>query len=164
MRSALARYCSDVWNAFALLLLFHQEENRLDIHGADLVPRFGDFLGLPRRGRLSPIPSIARTIRNADRARRRVHTAFRGKGNTAPRRTFGLPAERLFAAPQHFVRQLSQHARHVQIERGRFRAVGREPSFAHRLLAELVPRGAGLTRSCRDLRLPPCRARTACKK
>ena len=58
-------------------------------------------------------------------------------------RLFVLPAGGFLQIRKQFVRQPSQHARHVQIECGGFRAVRREPSFAHRLSPELIPRRAG---------------------
>src|SRR5205823_9004018 len=51
----------------------------------------------PPRGRFLPSPSTAKTIQNADRARRRVHTAFRGIGNTVPRRPSCIAERRPFA-------------------------------------------------------------------
>ena len=83
----------------ALLLLFHQEKNRLDIHRADLMPCFGYSLGLPGPLAFRPVHPLRERFEAADRARRRVHTAFPGKGNTSPRRPVCFAGGRSAATP-----------------------------------------------------------------
>ena len=139
----LLRLCQILQRALervSLLLLFHQEENRLNIHGAGLMPCFGDLLGLPCASAFRPVHPLRERF---EMRIERAGACIQLFGVEEIQLLSGLaafPAGGFLQLRQQFLGpQLSQHARHMQIESSGFRAVRREPCFAHRLLPELLP-------------------------